>query len=125
MAPARLRITALALTALLAIARVLAAFSRSRRNSFRGVVFIANVGEEGEGNLKSGMRYLCRQSATGSRIRSFLILDGPNTDHITSQALASRRFDVTITGPGGHRLERLWDRQSGARFSRARNLVLY
>jgi len=61
---------------------------------------IANVGEEGEGNL-SGMRYLCRAS-NGSRFRSFLVLDGPNTDHITCQALASRRFDVTITGPGGH-----------------------
>ncbi len=59
------------------------------------------MGEEGEGNL-SGMRYLCRQSSTGSRIQSFLILDGPNIDHVTSQALASRRFDVTISGPGGH-----------------------
>jgi tripeptide aminopeptidase len=88
------------LTALLAIARLLSSFP-GLEEIFRGVVFIANVGEEGEGNL-SGMRYLCRQSATGSRIRSFLILDGPNTDHITSQALASRRFDVTITGPGGH-----------------------
>lgn len=61
---------------------------------------IANVGEEGEGNL-SGMRYLCRAS-NGSRFRSFLVLDGPNTDHITCQALASRRFDVTFSGPGGH-----------------------
>ncbi len=41
------------------------------------------------------MRYLCRQSSTGGRIQSFLILDGPNTDHITAQALASRRFDVS------------------------------
>jgi tripeptide aminopeptidase len=64
-------------------------------------ILIANVGEEGEGNL-SGMRYLCRQSPLGSRIRAFVVLDGPNIDHITSQALASRRFDVTITGPGGH-----------------------
>jgi len=63
-------------------------------------VLVANVGEEGEGNL-SGMRYLCR-AATSSRYRAFLILDGPNTDHITCQALASRRFDVTFTGPGGH-----------------------
>ncbi len=85
---------------MLAIARMLSSFP-GLEEIFRSVVFIANVGEEGEGNL-SGMRYLCRQSATGSRIRSFLILDGPNTDHITSQALASRRFDVTITGPGGH-----------------------
>jgi di/tripeptidase len=48
------------------------------------------------------MRYLCRQSSTGGRTRSFLILDGPNVDHVTSQALASRRFDVTVNGPGGH-----------------------
>ncbi|HWZ32564.1 MAG TPA: M20/M25/M40 family metallo-hydrolase [Bryobacteraceae bacterium] len=63
-------------------------------------VLIANVGEEGEGNL-SGMRYLCRP-ANGAKLRTFLVLDGPSTDHITCQALASRRFDVAITGPGGH-----------------------
>ena len=48
------------------------------------------------------MRYLCRQSNTGGRVQAFVILDGPNTDHVTSQALASRRFDVTVSGPGGH-----------------------
>jgi tripeptide aminopeptidase len=63
-------------------------------------ILVANVGEEGEGNL-SGMRYLCRGS-NGSRPRAFLILDGPSTDHITCRALASRRFEVLITGPGGH-----------------------
>lgn len=63
-------------------------------------VLVANVGEEGEGNL-CGMRYLCRP-AVGNRFRAFLVLDGPNTDHITCQALASRRFDVSFTGPGGH-----------------------
>jgi tripeptide aminopeptidase len=88
------------LAALLAIARVIPTLD-AFENIFRRLVFIANVGEEGEGNL-SGMRYLCRQSSTGGRIQAFLILDGPNTDHITSQALASRRFDVTVTGPGGH-----------------------
>jgi tripeptide aminopeptidase len=63
-------------------------------------VLIANVGEEGEGNL-SGMRYWCRP-AGGAKFRAFLVLDGPSTEHITYRALASRRFDVTITGPGGH-----------------------
>jgi tripeptide aminopeptidase len=63
-------------------------------------VLIANVGEEGEGNL-CGMRYLCR-NANGSRPKAFLVLDGPTTDHITCRALASRRFEVTVTGPGGH-----------------------
>ncbi len=88
------------LAALLAIARVIQSFPDIAAE-FHNLVFIANVGEEGEGNL-SGMRYLCRQSSTGARIQSFLILDGPNIDHVTSQALASRRFDVTISGPGGH-----------------------
>jgi acetylornithine deacetylase/succinyl-diaminopimelate desuccinylase-like protein len=66
-----------------------------------GLLIVANVGEEGEGNL-SGMRYLCRQSMLAARVRAFLVLDGPATDHITYRALASRRFDVTITGRGGH-----------------------
>ena len=88
------------LAALLAIARAILAFP-DLTDDFRNLVFVANVGEEGEGNL-SGMRYLCRQSSTGGRIQSFLILDGPNVDHVTSQALASRRFDVAISGPGGH-----------------------
>jgi acetylornithine deacetylase/succinyl-diaminopimelate desuccinylase-like protein len=62
-------------------------------------MLVANVGEEGEGNL-SGMRYFCRH-ATG-RLRAILVLDGPGTEHITSRALASRRFEITVTGPGGH-----------------------
>jgi len=84
------------LSALLAIA----AAWKSTRPVDDSPLLIANVGEEGEGNL-SGMRYLCRAGAA-SRMRTFLVLDGPGTDRITSQALASRRFDVTITGPGGH-----------------------
>jgi tripeptide aminopeptidase len=50
----------------------------------------------------SGMRYLCRQSSLASKIRAFIVLDGPTTDHITCQALASRRFEITFAGPGGH-----------------------
>src|SRR5580704_8566103 len=46
-------------------------------------VLVANVGEEGEGNL-CGIRYLCKAPAnTLLRYRAFLVLDGPNTDHIT------------------------------------------
>jgi di/tripeptidase len=62
---------------------------------------VANVGEEGEGNL-SGMRFLCKQTALLAGVRAFLVLDGPSTDHITAQALASRRFEISFAGPGGH-----------------------
>ena len=64
-------------------------------------VLIANVGEEGEGNL-SGMRYLCKQSPLGKKISAFLVLDGASIEHITNRALGSRRFEVVFSGPGGH-----------------------
>lgn len=86
------------LAALIAIAAALKSCPDFDASRF---VLIANVGEEGEGNL-SGMRYICKQSPLAGRIRAFIVLDGPNTDHITCQALASRRFEVSITGPGGH-----------------------
>ena len=86
------------LVALLALAK---AIETCGPDAFRGLVFVANVGEEGEGNL-SGMRYLCRQSPLSGRLAALLVLDGPATDHITCQALASRRFDIGMAGPGGH-----------------------
>ena len=88
------------LCALLAIARMWTACPPSGEGP-NSLLFVANVGEEGEGNL-SGMRFLCRQSALAGRIRSFVVLDGPATDHITAQALASRRFEIGFSGPGGH-----------------------
>jgi tripeptide aminopeptidase len=87
------------LAALLAVARAIKV--NPRVDSVNSIVFVANVGEEGEGNL-SGMRFLCRQSSLASKIRAFLVLDGPTTDHITCQALASRRFEIAFSGPGGH-----------------------
>jgi tripeptide aminopeptidase len=88
------------LAALLAVARALKTCQRLD-DEFSSLVFIANVGEEGEGNL-SGMRFLCKQSPLAKKFGAFLILDGATTDHITNRALGSRRFEVTFTGPGGH-----------------------
>ena len=88
------------LAALLAVARVMPQFDLGS-NTPAAVLLAANVGEEGEGNL-SGMRFLCRQSSFAQRIRSFLVLDGPATDHITAEALACRRFEIVFQGPGGH-----------------------
>lgn len=67
----------------------------------RGLLLIANVAEEGEGNLL-GMRYLCKQSPLAPNIQSYLIVDGANVDHITTRALGSRRYEMAFSGPGGH-----------------------
>jgi acetylornithine deacetylase/succinyl-diaminopimelate desuccinylase-like protein len=88
------------LAALLAVARLLTE-DPALHSLSSSVLIVANVGEEGEGNL-SGMRYLCRGSAIRDRIKGFVVLDGPSLDHVTAQALSSRRFEVKFQGPGGH-----------------------
>jgi acetylornithine deacetylase/succinyl-diaminopimelate desuccinylase-like protein len=65
------------------------------------LIFMGNVGEEGEGDLR-GMRHLYRQQALAGRIAAHIVLDGAGTDSAVTQALGSRRYRVTITGPGGH-----------------------
>ena len=48
------------------------------------------------------MRYLCRHHPHAAQFKAFLVLDGPSSEHVTAQALASRRFEVSFNGPGGH-----------------------
>ena len=64
------------------------------------LLFVGNVGEEGEGDLR-GIRHLYAGSLAG-RIAAHIVLDGAGADSAVTQALGSRRFQVTISGPGGH-----------------------
>jgi tripeptide aminopeptidase len=65
------------------------------------LLFLGNVGEEGEGDLR-GVRHFYAQSELASRIAAHIVLDGAGADSAVTQALGSRRYQVTITGPGGH-----------------------
>jgi len=65
------------------------------------VLFVGNVGEEGEGDLR-GMRYLYQRSPWRDRIAAHIVLDGAGHEVAVTEALGSRRFLATITGPGGH-----------------------
>jgi acetylornithine deacetylase/succinyl-diaminopimelate desuccinylase-like protein len=65
------------------------------------LVFLGNVGEEGEGDLR-GVRHFYAQRALAGRIAAHIVLDGAGADSAVTQALGSRRYRVTITGPGGH-----------------------
>jgi len=82
--------------ALLAMARA-AQFAHLQPQ--RSILFVGDVGEEGEGNLR-GMRALVE--AYRSKLKAVVVLDGSGTDHVTTKALASRRLEALITGPGGH-----------------------
>ena len=65
------------------------------------LIFIGNVGEEGEGDLR-GMRHLYSRNELAGRIAAHIVLDGAGADAAVTQALGCRRFQVTVTGPGGH-----------------------
>ena len=65
------------------------------------LLFAGNVGEEGEGDLR-GMRYLYGASPWRERIGANVVLDGAGCEVAVTQALGSRRYLVTVQGPGGH-----------------------
>lgn len=65
------------------------------------ILVLANVGEEGEGDLR-GVRHFYEQRALAGRVAAHIVLDGAGADSAVTQALGSRRFQVAIKGPGGH-----------------------
>jgi len=65
------------------------------------LIFLGNVGEEGEGDLR-GVRHIYEHSAFAGRIAAHLVLDGPGAEAVVTQALGSRRYQIAIKGPGGH-----------------------
>ena len=84
------------LASLVALAK---AFRDAKIKTTKTILFVADVGEEGEGNLR-GMRVLV--DAYRKHLKCVLALDGSATEYVTTAALASRRVEITITGPGGH-----------------------
>jgi tripeptide aminopeptidase len=86
------------LTALLATA---AALRHANINPPIPILFAANVGEEGEGDLR-GMRHLFERGPYRHRIAAAIALEGGGSSAVVTRALGSLRFRVTITGPGGH-----------------------
>ena len=64
-----------------------------------GVVFVANSGEEGLGNLK-GTRAIVERY--GSRMKELVTLDGSTLVHIVNSAVGSHRYRITVETEGGH-----------------------
>lgn len=65
------------------------------------ILFAANVGEEGQGDLR-GMRQIFTQPPYHHRIAAAIVLEGSGNSAVVTRALGSLRFRVTLIGPGGH-----------------------
>jgi tripeptide aminopeptidase len=67
----------------------------------RPVWGVANVGEEGQGNLR-GIRHVFESKPWGRGECEFIAVDGAGIQRVTNRGLGSRRFRIRMTGPGGH-----------------------
>ncbi|HEY1732465.1 MAG TPA: M20/M25/M40 family metallo-hydrolase, partial [Terriglobales bacterium] len=65
------------------------------------IYFAANVGEEGEGDLR-GIRHIYDRAEWRQRIGAHIVLDGAGHEVAVTDALGSQRYLVTLRGPGGH-----------------------
>ncbi|HEY2905181.1 MAG TPA: M20/M25/M40 family metallo-hydrolase [Vicinamibacterales bacterium] len=63
------------------------------------VTFVANVGEEGLGDLR-GVKELFKTTLK-DQIDRFVSIDGTGV-HVTNVAVGSHRYRITFKGPGGH-----------------------
>ncbi len=86
------------LTALLAVA---AALQHAGLEPPLPVLFAANVGEEGPGDLR-GIRHLLASQPFSLVPAAVIALEGAGNALVVDRALGSRRLRVTVTGPGGH-----------------------
>jgi len=84
------------LTLLLAIAKAL---NEAKIETDGTIIFVANVGEEGLGDLK-GTRHLFAEELK-NRITHFISIDGAGLG-ITPAAVGSYRYRTTFRGAGGH-----------------------
>ncbi len=86
----------LGIAALLTAARMLETLGIA---TAQDILFVADVGEEGLGDLR-GMREAVRTYR--DRLGSVVAVEGHNLGRVTHRAVGSRRYRLTVTGPGGH-----------------------
>lgn len=84
------------LVVILSVARAL---NEAKIETRGKVILVANVGEEGPGNLR-GTREMLSNAYKG-KIDQFISVDGTGFD-VTARAVGSHRYNVIFTGPGGH-----------------------
>src|SRR5437016_5983780 len=88
--------------ALAVLLQIVRAMDAAKIQTASDILFIADVGEEGAGDLR-GMKYLFQKGPYKDKIKMFISLDpfGWGND-ITTAGMGSKRFKVIFKGPGGH-----------------------
>ena len=77
---------------------VLKAMNENEIKTVGSIMFLANVGEEGEGDLR-GVKAIFRDH---KNIAGFLSIDNGGIDSVVNHSTGSHRYEVIFSGPGGH-----------------------
>lgn len=80
---------------------VIRAMNAGQLQTTGDILFVGNVGEEGEGDLR-GAKHILRKGKYKDRIKQFIAIDGGDQGSITTGGVGSKRYRVTFKGPGGH-----------------------
>ncbi len=80
---------------------ILRAMEAAKFQTASDILFIGDVGEEGQGDLR-GMKYLFQKGPYKDKIKAFMSLEGGASDRLTNGGVGSKRYRVTFKGPGGH-----------------------
>jgi tripeptide aminopeptidase len=86
---------------LAAMLTLCAALDEGELRTRRPLHFVGTVGEEGPGDLR-GVKHLFGATGVGREAHAFISLDGAGLERIVLTGLGSRRFRITVRGPGGH-----------------------
>jgi tripeptide aminopeptidase len=86
------------LALMLALVRALDA---AKLTTASDLLFVGNVGEEGEGDLR-GIKFLLKKGKYKDRITQVIAIDGNESNGVTRGGVGSKRYRVTFKGPGGH-----------------------
>jgi tripeptide aminopeptidase len=80
---------------------VVRAMNAAKFQTASDILFVGNVGEEGEGDLR-GVKFLMKKGKYQGRITQFIAIDGGGQGSITRGGVGSRRYRTVFKGPGGH-----------------------
>jgi len=108
-------------TANLAVMMVCARFFKENFPGGKtGVLFVANSGEEGLGNLKGCRRIMadCR-----GRVKEFITVDGLSPRRVVDRAVGSHRYRITVRTEGGHSFADFGNRSAVAVLAAMINLL--
>ena len=87
--------------ALAVMLSLIRAMDKSGIRTARDIVFVGNVGEEGQGDLR-GTRHLFANDPRAKAAAGFITIDGAGSGFVTTRGVGSKRYRLIFTGPGGH-----------------------